>query len=205
VYQPYSLIFHAAHTPHQDSIGESGCRMFFIELLDSWSDIVDTFAGSTQHVFELDGSDPAWIALRLHREFLERDSGSSNAVESLLYELLAWIGSRPHDEMHEPEWLPAVEAQLREHFASRVSLRELAGTIGINPAHLCRAFRRFRGRTIGDFTTNLRVQFVCRRLTESDDSLSAIAHAGGFTDQSHMTRIFKRSTNVSPGAYRKKN
>jgi AraC family transcriptional regulator len=72
----------------------------------------------------------------------------------------------------------------------------------VNPAHLCRTFRRYRRRTIGDYVIGLRVQFVCRKLLETRDSLTEIAVEAGFADQSHMTRIFKRVTGVPPGAYR---
>jgi AraC-like DNA-binding protein len=75
--------------------------------------------------------------------------------------------------------------------------------MSVDPAHLCRAFRRFRRRTIGDYVTGLRVQFVCRKLAETHEPLSDIAAQSGFTDQSHMTRVFKRITGVTPGSYRR--
>jgi AraC family transcriptional regulator len=92
---------------------------------------------------------------------------------------------------------------LQSRFSTRLELREIADHVGVHPSHLCRAFHRYRNRTIGDYVLGLRMQFVCRTLIETSDSLSAISQAAGFTDQSHMTRIFKRVAGVSPGAYRR--
>ena len=47
------------------------------------------------------------------------------------------------------------------------------------------------------------MQLVCRKLAETRESLSDIAEQAGFTDQSYMTRIFKRVTGVTPGSYRR--
>jgi AraC-like DNA-binding protein len=81
-------------------------------------------------------------------------------------------------------------------------LKAIAHEMSVNPSHLCRTFRRFRRRTIGDYVMGLRVQFVCRKLTETGDALTDIAEEAGFTDQSHMTRVFKRITGDTPGSYR---
>jgi AraC family transcriptional regulator len=98
-----------------------------------------------------------------------------------------------------------VEAYLQAAFSTRVELRTIAHELGVDPSHLCRSFRRFRRRTIGDYVLGLRVQYVCRKLVETSDSLSRIAEHAGFTDQSHMTRLFKRVTGVPPGSYRRRN
>lgn len=75
---------------------------------------------------------------------------------------------------------------------------------GLHPGHLCRAFRQFRGQSLGECVRGLRVQFVCRRLVETEEPLHAIALEAGFADQSHMTRTFKRMTGYPPGAYRER-
>jgi AraC-like DNA-binding protein len=42
-----------------------------------------------------------------------------------------------------------------------------------------------------------------KRISASSDSLNEIAHAAGFTDQSHFARTFKTHTGLTPGEYRK--
>ncbi len=199
-YEPYTLVFHMPHTTHEDRmLGPS--RFFAVDLLPKWENVIAEIGGAREHVFELGGGDAMWLVLRLYREFLARaDAGLG--VESLLYELCAHVTKRPMDDLVEPPWLRVVDAELRDRFAQPLALAGLASAAGVHPTHLCRSFRRFRGHTISDAIVGARVQYVARRLTESDEPLAKIAIEAGFADQSHMTRIFKRVTGTPPGEHR---
>ncbi len=201
-YEPYTLVFHSANTVHEDEMG-ARTRFFAVELLEQWHRVIDDLGGVRAHVFELEGGDAAWLVLRLYREFLQHDAGSESSVEALLYELCGTVVKLPDEETEEPAWLAAVDATIRERFGSPLQLEAIAATAGVHPAHVCRSYRRFRRRTISDALLRLRIQQVCRLLVESKQSLTAIALDCGFTDQSHMTRVFKRLTGRSPGAQRR--
>lgn len=203
-YEPYTVVFHDALTEHSDAIAAGGCRMFFVELLARWGDVV-TETRRPAHLFEMDGGTPAWLTLRLHREFLAGDAASPLTVESLLFDLCSYLSEAAVDTAREPRWIARTEELVQASLSARVDLQALARAVGVNPSHLCRTFRRFRRRTIGEYVLGLRIQHACRSLTETRDSLSAIAQQSGFTDQSHLTRIFKRMTGVTPGSYRRRN
>jgi AraC-like DNA-binding protein len=47
-----------------------------------------------------------------------------------------------------------------------------------------------------------RAEFVARRLTETNESLSAIAHDAGYADQSHMTSTFASLSGMTPAKFR---
>ena len=201
-YEPYTVVFHDALTEHWDAIEEGGCRMFFVELLEPWTGILAVLRKKA-HLFELDGSAPVWLVMRLHREFLAGNAASPLTVESVLFELCEYLSHSTRDASREPPWIAQTEAALKANCAARVDLRSLARQVSVDPSHLCRTFRRFRRRTIGDYVMGLRMRFVCRKLVETRETLTAIAAAGGFADQSHMTRFFKRFTGLSPAAYRR--
>jgi AraC-like DNA-binding protein len=202
LYEPYTVVFHDALTEHWDTIAADGCRMFFVELLAQWIEVVSAVPRPA-HLFEMHGGAPAWLILRLHREFLAGAAASPLTVESILFELCEYLSDATLETIAEPEWVTRTEELLRSQLSARIDLRTIARQMSVDPAHLCRAFRRFRRRTIGDYVTGLRVQFVCRKLAETDEPLSDIAAQSGFTDQSHMTRVFKRITGVTPGSYRR--
>lgn len=201
-YEPYTLVFHSAGTIHQDRM-LGPCRFFAVDLLPAWEAVIAQLGGTRAHVFELAGGDPVWIVLRLYREFLAREDSTESATEALIYELCAYVASRGGEDFHEPAWLGAADATVRERYGEPLDLAALASSIGVHPTHLCRAYRRFRGHTITDAIVGARIQHVARRLTDSGETLAQIAVEAGFTDQSHMTKIFKRITGYPPGEHRR--
>lgn len=201
-YEPYTLVFHSARTLHEDRM-LGPCRFFAVDLLPAWESVITELGGTRAHVFELTGGDPVWLVLRLYREFLARTDGAEFAIEALVYELCALVAKRSADEPVEPTWLGVADSAVVERFSQPFDLVSLASSIGVHPTHLCRTFRRFRGHTISDAMIRTRVQYVARRMSGSEP-LAEIAVAAGFTDQSHMTRVFKRVTGYSPGDHRER-
>jgi AraC family transcriptional regulator len=61
-----------------------------------------------------------------------------------------------------------------------------------------RSFRAFTGMTIGEFTRAQRLERARLLLTDPSLSLAQIAQLAGFSDQSHLTRLFRRCLNVTP-------
>jgi AraC family transcriptional regulator len=74
--------------------------------------------------------------------------------------------------------------------------------VGVHPVYLASEFRKHFGCTIGEYVRKLRVEFACRRISESDSPLSDIAIAAGFSHQSHFSRTFKAVTGMTPAGYR---
>jgi len=72
----------------------------------------------------------------------------------------------------------------------------------VHPAHLARVFRAREGCSIGEFARRCRIEWAASQLATTSASLSTLAHAAGFCDQSHFTRVFARQLGMSPGRYR---
>jgi AraC family transcriptional regulator len=124
-------------------------------------------------------------------------------VESLCWELLA--GAQPRGELLRttPEWLLAARDLLRDMAAKPVRMNELAGTLGVHPIHLTRAFRRFFRCTPGDYLRRCRLERAAALLRDSRLEIAQIARAAGFADQSHLTRRFTRAYGLPPATYRR--
>lgn len=102
---------------------------------------------------------------------------------------------------------PATHAvdRARELLTSRVSnppsLQELADAVGANRFVLLREFRRRVGMPPHAYLLRLRVDRA-RTMIARGAGLSHVSHALGFADQSHLSRMFKRVTGLSPAVYR---
>ena len=101
-----------------------------------------------------------------------------------------------------PTPVSRVREYLEEHYASTVTLTELAALGGVSPFHLSRQFRARYGLPPYMYLELIRVNRA-REMLQRGDPISRIAFATGFSDQSHLTRRFKRVIGVPPGQYAK--
>jgi AraC-like DNA-binding protein len=86
------------------------------------------------------------------------------------------------------------------HFATGVSLQELAQYVGLSPYYFLRVFRAEVGMPPYAYLESVRIGRA-QRLIESGKSLTEAAFEAGFSSQSHMTNRFKKIIGVTPGHY----
>jgi AraC-like DNA-binding protein len=84
-----------------------------------------------------------------------------------------------------------------------VSLEVLAAECGLSVGHFVRLFRHTVGEPPHRWMLRQRVERAKSLLRDSQLSLSEVALACGFCDQSHLTRCFKDMIGASPGAWRR--
>jgi AraC family transcriptional regulator len=87
--------------------------------------------------------------------------------------------------------------------AGSTPLPQLAEACGLSVSHFAHAFRRTTGLPPHAWLLRARVERAMTLLRGGNKSLSDIALACGFTDQSHFTRVFRRRVGVTPGAWRR--
>jgi AraC family transcriptional regulator len=145
-----------------------------------------------------------WLGNRIYREFRRMDEFSALAIEGLILEILAEGARQTHIAQTKfPDWLERAREFLHDNFAETVNLETISANVGVHPVHLARAFRQHYNCTVGEYVRRLRVEFACSQIIKTDVSLNEIAVMAGFSDQSHLTRIFKRHFGLAPSEYRK--
>ena len=107
----------------------------------------------------------------------------------------------PGLEAREPSRVDRARAILEECFCEAIDLNRLAEAAGLSRFQLLRAFRRATGMTPHAYLTDCRVR-AARRLLAKGESVAGAAVACGFSDQSHLTRIFKAHAGLTPGRFR---
>ncbi|ODR90014.1 AraC family transcriptional regulator [Sinorhizobium alkalisoli] len=81
-----------------------------------------------------------------------------------------------------------------------LTLADLARESGLSRFQVVRGFTRATGLTPHAYLVQRRIDIV-RQLIAKRTPLADAAVAGGFADQSHMTRVFVRKYGFTPGAY----
>jgi AraC-like DNA-binding protein len=85
----------------------------------------------------------------------------------------------------------------------RVPLKEVAQECRLSVSHFSRAFRCSLGVAPHNWLLTRRVELAKEKLRDDRSTLSDVALACGFADQSHLTRVFTRMVGISPGAWRR--
>jgi AraC-like DNA-binding protein len=93
----------------------------------------------------------------------------------------------------------AVE-HIRGHVDDTPSLDTLAKEAGLSKYHFLRMFRKATGYTPHAYGLRYRVR-LARKALENGATPSEAALDFGFSDQSHLTRCFKSTYGVTPGAF----
>jgi AraC-like DNA-binding protein len=78
----------------------------------------------------------------------------------------------------------------------------LAGIAGLSVFHFAREFKQSTGVTPHEYLVQRRVKRAQNMLARTDFSLSDVALASGFSDQSHLTRHFRRMLGTTPREFR---
>jgi AraC family transcriptional regulator len=81
-------------------------------------------------------------------------------------------------------------------------LQQIAAEFDLSVSYFSRAFRVSTGLPPHQWLLRQRVDTAKQLMTIRDLSLSEIAIAAGFANQSHFTRVFSSMVGVSPGAWR---
>ena len=102
---------------------------------------------------------------------------------------------------------PRVITMIREfihaHFHRQIYLSELANMAQLSEYHFCRMFKESFAHTPQEYLTYTRIEQVKHLLGHSSHSLTEIALACGFSNQSHMGRYFKKQLGITPKAFQK--
>jgi AraC family transcriptional regulator len=197
-YEPLTLVYHPPAFEHHDEIGSLGGLFFAIEPSPAWLSFVQQETGDFPWR-DLRGGPAVWRTLALYSAFHARDL---SIVPDLLFDLAASstslrasLGSIP------PLWLHRVDDCLRAN--PLLPLTDIAREAGVHPVHLSRTFRRFRGLSFASYRNQIRILSAARQLENRETPITSIALECGFTDQSHLTRTFKRLTGYTPAAFRR--
>lgn len=101
-----------------------------------------------------------------------------------------------------PKWLREVAEQLEDLCDQHLQIRQLAESSGVHPVYLARVFRQYFQCNPKQYQYLFRLRRAIDQLTR-EEKLVHIALDNGFVDQSHFSRLFKNTTGLSPGNFRK--
>jgi len=83
-----------------------------------------------------------------------------------------------------------------------LSLRDVAGELGMTPGHLTTVVRRRTGRTVQEWIVERRMAEARNLLSDTELSVGEIARRVGISDPGYFSRLFRRTHGASPREWR---
>jgi len=143
----------------------------------------DTSVGSTQLYV-------GHVLLAWHEYIATAYGGLSPVARRLKGTLAPWQLQRAQDFM-------------LAHMEHDITLEQVAVHCRMSVNHFVRAFRQTTGETPHRWLMRRRVDAAIELLRNVEMTLSMIACACGFSDQSHFIRVFATYTGMTPGNWRR--
>lgn len=150
-----------------------------------------------------DRPDTAGFLSTFERVTTRDETARDMAIEQALLRLFAPLASgRDRRQAHGPSpGLGRARALIDDDPSRDTSLADLARETGLSRFQTLRAFRALTGLTPHAYLLQRRIADARRRIA-GGASLALAAAESGFSDQSHMTREFRRRYGLTPAAYR---
>lgn len=130
----------------------------------------------------------------------------AETTEAACYEVSEWIREWFHGPGHDGDRGRSLEERLQDwfqgHYQERVTLAIAARATGASTSTLVHRLRAETGRTFKDLLRSTRIAEAKKLLATTSLEIADIADRCGFSDQSHFTREFKRTINLTPGHFR---
>jgi AraC-like DNA-binding protein len=125
---------------------------------------------------------------------------SKNKKESLnqLKTDIAFITNKTDIKKTVPHKIKHVRKLIDTRFLEPIQITQLAKEVHMHPVHLGRTFKAHYKIDIKAYQQQLRTHFAVSEMLAKKNNLTQIAHATGYSDQSHFSREFKKSTDFSP-------
>jgi AraC family transcriptional regulator len=112
-------------------------------------------------------------------------------------------GNTPEIDGLAPWQIRSLRQHIEVNIAQRLTNSGLASFMRLSSSHFSRAFKRSFGVSVHRYVMQRRVEQAQMLLLNTSDALSHIAINCGMSDQSHLTRWFRRIVGVPPGLWRR--
>lgn len=151
------------------------------------------------------------IFKKFRAEYKNNDLFSTQLVNNYIYEILSNIYKLIFVDNEDN--LGDISTQSNEiniairyvynNYGERLTLSEVAKMVNMNPSYFSRYFKKVTGITFMDYVNNIRIKNAVSLITDTNMSLTDIAQACGFNNQSYFCRQFQKIIGCSAGKYKK--
>lgn len=94
--------------------------------------------------------------------------------------------------------------QANIYHPDKIRTESICEHFNISNNYLGRYFKKHCGETMQSYITRYKTSLIAHRLEHSDKRINELVFEFGFTDESHLSRFFKKQKDVGPKVYRQR-
>ena len=143
-----------------------------------------------------------------------RGLGTLERLRGMLLELIGFVTETWQDELRElaeqrvflhrrSETLRRVMRHIEENLAAPLSIYSVAEAAHVSPNYLSQLLKKHTGLAFVEWVTANRMERAKHMLVHTDERVSEIAKAVGFSDEAYFTRRFTQRFQLSPSKFRR--
>ena len=125
---------------------------------------------------------------------------SATLVSIVVYLLGVYVEHKSEKNM--PESILSFLQQISNPDVFSMRINDIISLSSYSHSHFIKIFKKYVGKTIIEYITDLRISYAATLLTSTDLSVITIASKVGYDNQSFFAQKFKNKYNVSPMEYR---
>jgi len=196
---PGDINFYHAGELHQNIYVQFPSKHVSIELESGFYSQYELTEAEIEHAIDKT-PDAILLFTRILKELVINDQVSQSSIEMMILDLVHTSFKMKNAS---GRWTTKIREILNDKWNEYPSLAELAMETRTHPVTISKYFRQYFSCTLGEYTRKLKVEKAMALMKSSKSSLTDIAYACGFADQSHFSRIFKQQTGFLPKEYQK--
>ena len=85
----------------------------------------------------------------------------------------------------------------------KLKAEKIAQQFNISPTYISEYFKTQTGQSLQEYITAYKIKLIETRLKFTDMKINEIVYEFGFSDASHLNRLFKKHTGINPSEYKK--
>lgn len=223
------VIFHTPSEPHSHIANHQDSSNLVVIAFSCNSSVMSFF---TRKIFSLEKSSRKILSLFLEEtrnamghipgdyynksplDFSHAAPGSVQLMQCYLVEFLfslirsdqVYVQNMRHTQdsrrIADSALISSIVSFIEENLSIQPSLPLLCEHFSVSRTYLCRIFKEENGTSPIDYWIDLKIKEAKKLIREGNYNITQISELLGYSSIHHFTRMFKRSTGLSPIAYR---
>lgn len=125
--------------------------------------------------------------IKIYKELMINDRYTGDTIHASLRSIF----TKKESPKAKPSWLKKLHEIIEDQWDKFIPLQDLASELQVHPVTISKYFRKHHHCTLADYLRRIKVEKALHLILHTNKSATEIAFICGFSDQSHMTRLFR--------------